>query len=356
MFNPLKPNNKLPLLPGKFDYQKPEFLKKAIATSQSLAKLNGLVLLLPNAKLLISPLLTQESVASSAIENINTTTVKVLQAQALGDKLLSGPEKEVLHYREALLHGFEFVRKHEVVHTNFLIDLQKIIEPSKYGIRKLTWTVIANAQGDVLYTPPEGENIIRDILSNLEKFINAQDAIEPLIKTGVIHYQFESIHPFYDGNGRTGRMLMILYLVLTRKLDYPVLFLSDYIHKNRTKYYQILHKIHETNDYSQIILFILDAIEHQSKITQEKIIAIKTLMDKTESLIQKTENIDYHQCTKILFSQPFISLGDFAKELKVTRQTAAQYIIQLENKKIIKTKKIRKTKLIYIPAFIQLLS
>lgn len=356
MFNPLKPNNKLRLLPGKFDYQRPEFLKKAIAASQSLAKLNGLVLLLPDAKLLISPLLTQESVASSAIENINTTTMKVLQAQALGDKLLAGPEKEVLHYREALLHGFAYIRKHEVIHTNFLVDLQKIIEPSKYGIRKVTGTIIANSQGDVLYTPPEWEKVIRDILSNLEKFINAQDAIEPLIKTGVIHYQFESIHPFYDGNGRTGRMLMILYLVLTRKLDYPVLFLSDYIHKNKTKYYQILHKTHETNDYTQIILFILDAIEHQSKVTQDKIIAIKTLMDKTETLIQKTKNIDYHLCTKILFSHPYINLGMFADELKVTRQTAAQYVDQLEHVWAIKTIKIWKTKLIYIPAFVQLLS
>ena len=137
MFNPSKPNNKLPLLPGKFDFQKPEFLKKTIAASQSLAKLNGLVLLLPNAKLLISPLLTQESVASSAIENINTTTVKVLQAEALGEKLTTGPEKEVLHYREALIYGFEFIKKQNVLHTNFLIELQKIIEPSKYGIRKL---------------------------------------------------------------------------------------------------------------------------------------------------------------------------------------------------------------------------
>lgn len=207
-----------------------------------------------------------------------------------------------------------------------------------------------------MYTPPEGEKVIRDLLSNLEKFINAQDTIEPLIKTGVIHYQFESIHPFYDGNGRTGRMLMILFLVLMGKLDYPVLFLSDYIHKNRTKYYQILHKAHELNDYTQIILFILDAIEHQSKITQDKIIAIKNLMDKTETAIQKHTRIDYHLCTKILFSQPFISLGDLAEKLKVTRQTAAQYVEKLETLNIIKTKKVWKTKLIYMSTFIQLLS
>lgn len=356
MFKPLIPNNKLPLLPGKFDYQNTAFLKKAISTSQSLAKLNGLILLLPDANLLISPLLTQESVASSAIENINTTTIKVLQAQALGKKMITWPEKEVIHYREALMHGYNLIQKNGVLHTNFLVELQKIIEPSKYGIRKTTGTVIANSEWKILYTPPEGEKVIRDILSNLEKFINLDDGIEPLIKTGVIHYQFESIHPFHDGNGRTGRLLMILYLILTKKLDYPILFLSDYIHKNSNKYYQVLHQTHKTDDYTQIILFMLDAIEYQAKATQERIINIKKLMDKTQEKIQTKTHLDYHRCTKVLFSHPFISSGEFGKALKITRQTAAQYIKQLEKIRVIEIKKVWKTNLVFMPEFIKLLS
>lgn len=204
---------------------KKEFLKLAIKASEEVSKLNWLIHLIPNLEILISPLLVKESVESSAIENINTTTEKVLQSKALWQKSLKWPEKEVLHYHEAILKGFEKLKKQWWIWYNFLVELQSIIEPNKTWVRQIPWTVIANWLWEVLYTPPEWKENIEKLLNNLEKFINTtEDDIDPLIKMPVLHYQFESIHPFYDWNGRTWRILNVLYLVLTKKLDYPILF------------------------------------------------------------------------------------------------------------------------------------
>jgi Fic family protein len=164
------------------------------------------------------------------------------------------------------MYGFDFVKQKGFIHTNLMVDLGDVIEPSRGGIRRIPGTVIANGAGETIYTPPVGEENIRNYLRNLENFINNQkDDIDPLIKAGVIHYQFESIHPFHDGNGRTGRILMVLYLVLTKKLDYPILFLSEYIHKNRQEYYKTLNETSNTGDYKDIICFILRAIEIQAE-------------------------------------------------------------------------------------------
>lgn len=356
MYDKNIPYNDLPLLPGNFSYDKKEFLKLAIKASEELSKLNWLSYLIPNLEILISPLLIKESVESSAIENINTTTLKVLQANALSPNLVKWPEKEVLHYHRAILFGFEKIKKDWRIWYNFLVELQSIIESNKAWVRKLPWTVIANSNWEILYTPPSWEDIIIKLLTNLERFINNyDDDIESLIKMPVIHYQFESIHPFYDWNGRTWRMLNVLYLILTKKLDYPILFLSEYINKTRQKYYNLLSKTTSTWDYSEFIIYLLEWIISQSKITSEKIIKIKYLMNDIENKLSSL-NLDYHKITTILFSNPFLTVWEFEKLLWVARATANRQLKKLEESKIIETIKIWKNKLIYLKDFINLLT
>lgn len=192
-------------------------------------------------------------------------------------------------------------------------------------------TIIANSQKQPIYTPPEGVENIRNLLANLEMFIHQMDDdIDPLIKVAVVHFQFESIHPFYDGNGRTGRILMMLYLLLTKKLEYPILFLSQYINTTRSEYYNLLNHTNQTNDYTDFILYILKGIEEQSMVTQEKIVKIHKLMDMTQLKIQQQSSIDYHKITKILFSYPFISMSKFREKMQVTKPTVSKYITTLE--------------------------
>jgi len=349
------PYNDLPLLPWDFDYNQTKFLKLAIKWTEELWKLNWLIHLLPNAKILISPLLIKESVESSAIENIHTTTEKVLQSKALWEEKVSWPEKEVLHYQEAILYGFEEVKKLWWISTNLIIKLQSIIEPSKPWIRKIHWTVIAN-WSEIVYTPPEWEQNILNLLSNLEKFINNfEDDIEPLVKLPVIHYQFESIHPFYDGNGRTGRILNILYLILAKKLDFPVLFLSEYINKTRNTYYKLLNQTTKTWDYTNFIVYMLEGIIQQAKKTNKTILNINQLM---ENISQKLNNLwlDSYSISHLLFSEPFLSIKSFSEKLWISRQAWSKYIKKMEKSNIINTIQIWRTKLVYIPEFIKLLS
>jgi len=227
----------------KFDYDQKEILKLTIKASEEISKLNWLIHLVPNLDILISPLLTKESVESSAIENINTTTIKVLQSQAIWWKNINWPEKEVLSYHNAILEGLLELKKYWGLGYNSFINIQKIVEPNKTGIRKIPWTLIADWMWNAVYTPPEWKTNIDRLLRNLEDFMNDfDDDIDPLIKMPVLHYQFESIHPFYDGNWRTGRILNILYLILWKKLDVPILFLSEYINKNKALYYSLLNR------------------------------------------------------------------------------------------------------------------
>ncbi len=356
MFDRKIPYNDLPLLPWKFDFDKKEFLKLAIKASEEISKLNGLSYLIPNLEILISPLLIKESVESSAIENINTTTLKVLQSKALAIESVKWPEKEVLHYHNAIMTGFEKLKKEGGIWYNFLVELQSYIEPDKIWIRKIPWTVIANGYGEVVYTPPVGYETIVKLLTNLEKFINNfDDDIDALIKMPVIHYQFESIHPFYDGNGRTGRILNVLYLVLAKKLDFPILFLSEYINHSKQKYYDLLNKTSQTWDYGEFIVYLLQWIISQAKNTSKKIITIKNLIQKTEIKLSHLK-MDNYKMIHILFSKPFMTVSDFTKEIWLSRQSATKYIHILEQEKIISSIKIWKNKLIYIPDFINLLT
>ncbi len=356
MFDSNIPYNELPLLPWNFDFDQKSLLKKAIIATEEISKLNGLLYLIPNLEILISPLLTKESVESSAIENINTTTLKVLQSQALPKEKITWPEKEVLHYHNAILKGFEKIKKQRGIWFNTFLEIQNNIEPNKPWIRKIPGTVIANNLWEVLYTPPSWEQEIEKLLKNLEIFINNfEDEIDALIKMPVIHYQFESIHPFYDGNGRTGRILNVLYLVLAKKLDFPILFLSEYINKTRQKYYTLLNETTKTGDYTDFILYLLEAVIVQSKNTSKKIIKIKDLMQETEKKIEKIW-MDYAKITKLLFTFPFVYLEKYEEIMEVSNITAIRSFKKLEENKIVSSVKIWRNKLVFIPEFIELLS
>ncbi|MEF2174857.1 MAG: Fic family protein [Candidatus Absconditabacteria bacterium] len=349
MFDPKSPFN-IPMLPNNFDFNQVEILKLALKANNAIAKLNSLVLVLPNPQLLVKPLLSKESVESSAIENIFTTTQEFLKAETIDKNNIIGPEKQVASYKQSLFHGFQYIKEHGIIHTNLIVDIGNIIEPNKGGVRKIPGTVIANSYGETIYTPPVGEDTIRKYLTNLENFININNDVDPLIKAGVIHYQFESIHPFYDGNGRTGRVLLVLYLVMCGKLDYPILFISEYINKNKTKYYQILHNTTQSGDYKEIIMFILQAIEIQANITSQKIIAINKLINKISGIIEDEKIV------KFIFSNPYISIKSMSNEIGITRQTASKYIKKLQELEILETVNYNKSKLYFNPQFIDILS
>lgn len=350
MFDPKQPFD-IPLLPTDFDFNQVEILKLALKANNAISKLNWLLLVLPNPELLVKPLLSKESVESSAIENIFTTTTELLKSETIEKQKIVWPEKEVANYKDALLYWFDFIQTNWFIHTNLLTNIWDIIEPSKWWIRKLPGTVIANSIWETLYTPPVWESNIRDYLKNLEDFINnMQDDIDPLIKAWVMHYQFEAIHPFYDGNGRTWRVLIVLYLVLTRKLDYPILFLSEYIYKHRSDYYHILNTTSKTWDYTEIVLFILRAIEKQALITADKIIAINTLIYQLDMQIWD------EKLARFIFIHPFISIKFMSENLGITRQTASKYIKKLQELQILESVDYGKTKLYYNPDFIKILS
>ena len=347
--------NNLPILPWDFDYNKVEFLKLAIKATWKLEKLNGLMYLIPNKNILISPLLIKESVESSAIENIHTTTIKVLQSKAIWWKKISGAEKEVLHYHNAILTGFEKLKNQWWIWYNSILKIQSLVESNKPWIRKIPGTIIADWYWKAIYTPPEWEENIEKLLTNLEKFINnIDDDIDALIKMPVIHYQFESIHPFYDGNWRTWRILNVLYLILAKKLDFPILFLSEYINNSKNKYYDLLNETHKTWDYTNLIIYLLEWVIFQANKTWKKILKIKNLMKQTEQKIERL-NMDYHKITNLLFSEPYITSAFLEKKLWVTNRTIIRNIKKLEESNIVSSVKIWKYKLIFIPEFIDLL-
>jgi len=358
MFDPKKPNNQLPLLPTKFDYDNVKILKQVNRSNIALAKLNTLASKLPESMLLVSPLLVRESVASSEIENINTTVFKVFEAEVMPEAQRKGATKEVLNYRKAMLAGFEFIKKKGFLSTNGFVNIHSIVEPNKQGIRKLGVKIANDFTKEVLYTPPEGEKVIRDLLSNLEQFINNnEDEIDPLVKAAVFHYQFESIHPFLDGNGRVGRILVILYLIMTQRLDLPVLFLSGYITRNRKGYYEALNKANAKGDLLGVIMFMLKAIEEQSEATVKTIKNIEILMKKFKFTLSKKTSFYTHEFIELLFSKPFMTIDYLQQQLGLSaRQTASKYLAEMVELGLFKEQKIGNSKFFYSKEFLKLLS
>ncbi len=345
----------LPPLPPKINLREVEILEKALKANIALAELNGLVLSIPNYEILLAPLTAREAVASSEIESIYTTTLDILQAELFPEEKLPKEQKETLNYKQALLAGYESILSKEFISTNQIVDIQKVLEPSKSGIRKLPGTVIVNGLGEVIYTPPQGEALLRTLLKNWEDYCNEPSEVDALIRMGILHYQFESIHPFYDGNGRTGRILMVLQLVLEKRLRFPILFLSGYILKTKRKYYELLQKVRTENLWKEWVIYILEGIEKQSLETSQRILAIKELIEKTKhssasSKMHSGDLLDYW------FSRAFYSQKDMIKALGINRKTASKYLETLRKEGFLEMKIVKKQKIYFNPKFIKLLS
>ncbi|WP_141061302.1 Fic family protein [Aliarcobacter cryaerophilus] len=328
-------------LPLDIDIETKAILKKSILSNKALAKLNGVAKIIPNQAILINSLILQEAKDSSEIENIITTHDELYQS-SLDISNISHATKEVQSYSRALLKGFDLVKETSLLLTRHIVDIQQELEGNVAGIRKQSGTVLKNqATGEVIHTPPQEESTIRKLLDNLEQYININDGIDPLIKMAVIHYQFETIHPFYDGNGRTGRIINILYLVLNELLDLPILYLSSYIIKHKADYYRLLQEVRTKGSWEEWIIYMLEGIEQTATKQVQLINDIKELMDNTkEKLKSELPKIYSKDLLEVLFIHPYTKIDMLVDNLELHRETAGKHLKDIEKIGVLKAVKL----------------
>ena len=335
------------LLPPNAELETKRVLKQLARSHRALAELKGFVSMIPNKNILINAVMINEAKDSSEIENIITTHDELFKA--MSQKYYSNPAaKEVVNYRTALWHGYELVKERQVLSTNMIIEIRQLIEKNRAGIRKLPGTVLKNeATGEVVYTPPSGEKEIMALMDNLEKYINNDyDNVDPLIKLAVIYYQFETIHPFYDGNGRTGRIINVLYLILKELLDSPILYISKYIIRNKLAYYKLLQEVRTKDSWEEWILFILDGIEQTAEETLLLVKKIKNILEKTaEDINNILPKIYSRELVDLLFYEFYTKIVYIEKGLNITRKTASNYLSSLEEKGFLISQKIGKERI-----------
>lgn len=330
-------------LPPDVDFNTINILRQLAVTNRALAELKGYSDTIPNKHILINAININEAKDSSEIEQIITTHDDLYKALTY-EKMATISAKEVVNYRTALWHGYKLVKEKEILTINMLVEIQSIVEQSQAGIRKLPGTALRNAlTGEVVYTPPQSEAEVRDYLSNLEVYMNEdEDEVDPLIKLAIIHYQFEAIHPFYDGNGRTGRILNVLYLVLKGLLDSPILYLSKYILENKASYYKLLKTMQDdANDCEGFVVFILKGIEETSLETFK---VVKKIVEEMSSysneLKEKLPQIYSKELLELLFFEFYTKISYIEEGLRVSRKTAVSYLKQLEEHNFLSSQKI----------------
>lgn len=336
----------IPLLPIVQDVETKAVLKKTAMAHKALAELNGVAESIPNEVIILNTLSLQEAKDSSAIENIITTHDELYSSDSIAQQFASTAAKEVFNYAQALKEGFQIVLQKNLITCNQIIDIQAILEQTKAGFRKLPGTALKNDQtGETIYTPPQTHHEIINLMTNLEWFINDNSIsdIDPLVKMAISHHQFETIHPFYDGNGRTGRIINILYLVKENLLKLPILYLSRYINKNKSEYYRLLQQTRETQEWEQWILFMLEAVEQTAMQTTLIIRGIKKLMMQHKQKIRASLPKIYSQdLINNLFKHPYTKIDFLVQDLGVTRQTASKYLEKLIELEILRLHKIGK--------------
>lgn len=360
MFDVKVPYNDLPFLPPNYMFHDVDMLKKVNKANKAVFELNGLIRSLENPEMILQPLKVKEAVESSGIENINTTISEALQAELFASEKLTPEQKEIKNYKKSLLMGFKKVQEKRFLNTNDFIELQKELGIKHAGIRNLPGTRIGNhTTGETFYTPPDGEEAIRKLLKNFEEYYNnPDDDPDYLIKMAVLHYQFEAIHPFFDGNGRTGRILMVLYLVLQENLISPTLFISQYINKNRSEYYKLLREIPVKNNWREWILFILDAVEVQASKTGKTIVNILSLKSEFKKNVLPRYTFTYAQeLLTYLFSNAFYTQSQLILNTPIkSNKTAIEYMNSLEEDGILKTFESKtKEKVYYFENLLKLL-
>ncbi len=308
-----------------------------------MAELKGIASSIPNQHILINALGLQEAKDSSAIENIITTHDDIYKSELNIAPTKSLDAKEVQNYIAALKKGYSLISKSKLLTNKTILRIQEVLENNNAGFRKLPGTALKNtATGEVIYTPPQHYDEINQLMSNLEKYINDNDisAYDTLTKMAIIHFQFESIHPFYDGNGRTGRIINILYLILEDLLNLPILYLSNYIIRNKIDYYRLLQEVRTKNNWEEWILFIIKGVEVTSKETIELIIQIRDLMLQYKNALRDNYKFYSQNLLNNLFKHPYTKIEFVVKDLKVSRLTAANYLNKLANDGLLKKEKI----------------
>ena len=309
-------------------FDDPAILKKLASSSRRLAELKGLAGSIPNQGILINTLGLQEAKDSSEIENIVTTHDELFKDDVHPEAFANPAAKEVLRYRQALRLGFEQVRESGLLTANHIVNIQTELERNNAGFRKLPGTALKDGGGQTVYTPPQDPTEIVALMSDLERFMNDETlfAADPLIKMALIHHQFESIHPFYDGNGRTGRILNVLYLVKEGLLDVPVLYLSRHIVRTKADYYRLLQEVREADAWEAWVLYILEAVEQTASQTIQTILAIKAALFDYKHRIRDGFKFYSQDLINTLFMHPYTKIEFVQRDLGVSRLTATKYM------------------------------
>lgn len=334
---------KIPSLPLEQNLDTVVILKQLNKANRKLAELKGVALTIPNENILIDTLVLQEAKESSEVENIVTTHDELYQADINAENLvISLQTKEVLHYCEAMKYGFSLVRKNKLLSLSMIKEIQGRLEQNNAGFRAVPGTSLKNQRGEVVYEPPQDKHKIEQLMGNLESFLNddAMSDLDPLIKMAIIHHQFESIHPFYDGNGRTGRIINILFLVVKDLLDLPILYLSRYIIENKGEYYKQIQSVRESGNWEPWVLFMLKGVEETATDTIQLVNEISILMKDFKLRLKALLGKSYrHELLNNLFRHPYTKIEFIEKELEVSRFTASRIL-----DKIVKEGLLEKTK------------
>ena len=338
------PYNELPPLPPARELVETiPILRQESRAASALAELKGLSRLLPNPAILINALVLKEAKASSEIENIITTDDKLYRALTVKGQDIDTATKEVLRYRQALYTGYHFIKQKGFLSTNGILQIQQELEQNQAGIRRLPGTSLRNDRtNQVIYTPPDDPSVLKELMHNLEAYLNNSepDQVSTLIKLAIQHYQFESIHPFYDGNGRTGRIINVLYLLLHDLLGEPILYLSGYIIEHKADYYRLLQAVRTQQNWSDWIVFILQAVEITAQQTIDQITRIQRLFDQTvEQVRSQSPKVYSKELIEVLFEYPYSKIEYLVDRLQIDRRTASKYLRSLEQLGVLRAEK-----------------
>ncbi len=342
-----KMKSELKMLPLNMEFETKKVMRALVEASRLLADVKGEAKTIPNQEILINNLVLQEAKDSSAVENIVTTHDEILKA-GIDINVNDLAAKEIQNYITALKYGYARVKELGIISNNIIIEIQEKLEKNKAGFRKVPGTVLQNSQGDTVYEPPQNHIDIVELMNNLEKYLNEKEIqdIDPLIKMSIIHYQFESIHPFYDGNGRTGRIINLLYLVNEGLLDSPILYLSRYIIQNKADYYYHLQNLRVSDSkelspsWENWILYMLNAVIETSKATVELISSIKKLITIFSEIISEKTSFFSTDLINTLFKHPYTKIAFLEKDLSIHRQTASTYLNELCELNLLEKRKI----------------
>ncbi len=360
-FNPKQPFNNLPTLPPRQEIETRAIWKLCTEARVALAELKQVGELIPNQSVLINTIPLLEAQASSEIENIVTTSDQLFR---FADSNLNHAAnqtdpatKEALRYRAALYQGFQTIQQRPL-NTNLAVELCRTIKGSNLDIRRVPGTTLANDRtGDVIYTPPAGETVIRQLLSNWEQFLHNHEEIDPLVRMAVAHYQFEAIHPFTDGNGRTGRLLNILYLVDQQLLSLPVLYLSRHIIQNKADYYRLLLEVTEHSNWQEWIIFMLTAVKETAQWTTDKIHAVRKLQEQAVAYVREQQPAIYsRELVDQIFNQPYCRIGNLVDAGIGHRETSSKYLKALCDIEVLQEVKAGREKLFVHNKLLQLLT